>query len=271
MRHQLSDNDRLGALPAICQAAGRAILAVYSRPEGSKAPQVSLKADASPLTEADLAAHHVIVGALEALDAGTPVVSEEHEGSHAHRRPTGTFWLIDPLDGTKEFIARNGEFTVNIALVRDGVAVLGAVHAPVTGECFLGGRHFGATRERHGRVESIRVSRREPGRPLRVVASKSHMTDETRAWIERLGAHALVQAGSSLKFCRVAEGSADCYPRVGPTAEWDTAAAQAVLEGAGGVVHDLHGHALRYGKPLNRNEGFVASAWPMPPVLTTSV
>jgi 3'(2'), 5'-bisphosphate nucleotidase len=247
---------------------------------------VTTKSDDSPLTEADLAAHHVIVGALNSADPRTPVVSEEDESSHQHRQAHGEFWLIDPLDGTKEFIARNGEFTVNIALVRDGVAVLGAVFAPVTGELFMGGAALGSTKatvsvaraplstvptsscERVSGSESrpIRVRAQRPDEPLRIVASKSHMTDETRAYIERLGRHSLVQAGSSLKFCRVAEGSADCYPRIGPTAEWDTAAAQAVVEGAGGVVHDLHGQRLLYGKAVNRNDGFVASAWPMPPV-----
>ena len=259
--------ERLQALVSICHDAGDAILAVYHRADTGSGTAVTTKSDATPLTEADLAAHRVIVAGLEAADARTPVVSEEHEASHAHRTPTGEFWLIDPLDGTKEFIARNGEFTVNIALVRDGVSVLGAVFAPVTGELFLGGAALGAWRERQGSRQAIRVADAVPGAALRIVASKSHMTDETRAYLSRLGAHTLVQAGSSLKFCRVAEGSADCYPRIGPTAEWDTAAAQAVLEGAGGVVHDLHGRPLRYGKPVNRNDGFVASARAMPTVL----
>lgn len=267
MRQQLSDKARLDSLGDISGRAGEAILEIYRRSASEGTPSVSTKADSSPLTEADLASHRVIVAALTALDPGTPVVSEEHEASHSHRVPTGEFWLIDPLDGTKEFIARNGQFTVNIALVRDGVSVLGAVYAPVTGELFLGGAALGAWRARDGSMEPIRVASRRSGQPLRVVASKSHMTDETRAYMARLGEHSMVQAGSSLKFCRVAEGVADCYPRIGPTAEWDTAAAQAVLEGAGGIVHDLQGRPLRYGKPVNRNEGFVASAWPMPAVL----
>lgn len=266
MRQQLSDTSRLEALRKVCREAGAAILAVYHRPDVVGGAGVSTKSDATPLTEADLAAHHRIVEALGVLDPATPVVSEEDEASHAHRVPMGTFWLIDPLDGTKEFIARNGEFTVNIALVRDGVAVLGAVFAPVTDELFLGGPGMGSVRERSGQRQAVSVARARPGQAMRVVASKSHMTEETRAYLARLGEHSLVQAGSSLKFCRVAEGSADAYPRIGPTAEWDTAAAQAVLEGAGGVVHDLHGRPLRYGKAINRNEGFVASAWTLPPV-----
>ncbi|MFM7807246.1 MAG: 3'(2'),5'-bisphosphate nucleotidase CysQ [Planctomycetota bacterium] len=247
---------------SLCRQAGDAILAVYHRPA---APNVAQKADASPLTEADLAAHRLLVGGLHGLLAGVPIVSEEDDASVAHRLPTGSFWLIDPLDGTKEFIARNGEFTVNVALVRDGEPVFGVVCAPVIDEMFIGARGLGAFRERGGARASIRVAERGD-RPLRVVASRSHMTDATRSYLERLGPHTLVQAGSSLKFCRVAEGAADAYPRIGPTAEWDTAAAQAVLEAAGGVVHDLAGRTLRYGKPVNRNDGFVASAWPLPAV-----
>jgi 3'(2'), 5'-bisphosphate nucleotidase len=256
------DNVTIEQVIRLTKAAGEAILAVYARGEGVA---VEAKADATPLTEADLAAHRALVAGLAELPQGIPVVSEEDEASLVHRRPTGAFWLIDPLDGTKEFIARNGEFTVNVALVRDGEPVFGVVLAPVIDELFVGGQGVGAFRERAGRRDAIRVA--TPGaRPLRVVASRSHMTDDTRRYLERLGPHALVQAGSSLKFCRVAEGAADAYPRIGPTAEWDTAAAQAVLEAAGGVVHDLHGAPLRCGKPVNRNDGFVASAWPLPPV-----
>ena len=262
MRHRLLDKELLEAVLGLSREAGDAILRVYGR---SGAVAATSKADDSPLTEADLAAHRVLSAGLAALPGGIPVVSEEDEGSLAHRLPSGEFWLIDPLDGTKEFIARNGEFTVNVALVLDGEPVFGVVHAPVIDESFVGARGMGAFRERRGVREVIRVAERGSG-PLRVVASRSHMTDATRDYLARLGPHTLVQAGSSLKFCRVAEGAADAYPRIGPTAEWDTAAAQAVLEAAGGVVHDLHAQPLRYGKPVNRNEGFVASAWPLPAV-----
>jgi 3'(2'), 5'-bisphosphate nucleotidase len=265
MRHELFDPKRVQELSDLCRRAGAAILAVYERP-GTIA--VASKGDSSPLTEADLAAHRVLVEGLEGTGLGIPVVSEEDDASQAHRTASGTFWLLDPLDGTKEFIARNGQFTVNLALVRDGHPVFGIVHAPVIDELFVGGEGLGAQCERAGIRRAIRVATRGAG-PLRIVASRSHMNQETRAYIDRLGAHELVQAGSSLKFCRVAEGAADCYPRIGPTAEWDTAAAQAVLEAAGGVVHDLHGERLRCGKLVNRNEGFVASAWPMPAVETS--
>jgi 3'(2'), 5'-bisphosphate nucleotidase len=262
MRQLLFDHELVQRLCSLCRRAGASILEVYGRP-GTVA--VASKGDDSPLTEADLAAHHVLVDGLRELFPAVPVVSEEDDASQVHRTCPGTFWLIDPLDGTKEFIARNGQFTVNVALVRDGYPAFGIVHAPVIDELFVGGEGLGAHRERAGRREAIRVATRGDG-PLRIVASRSHMNDATRRYIDQLGAHELVQAGSSLKFCRVAEGAADCYPRVGPTAEWDTAAAQAVLEAAGGVVHDLVGSRLRCGKPENRNDGFVASAWPMPPV-----
>ena len=263
MRQQLLDIQSLESIRQLCRRAGSAILEVYNR---SGTIEVSSKGDQTPLTEADLAAHGVLEEGLFGLLPGVPVVSEEDEASLVHRSASGAFWLIDPLDGTKEFIARNGQFTVNVALVRDGFPVVGFVYAPVLDELFVGGEGIGAHRERTGERVAIAVAPKRAGAPLRVVASRSHMNDATRTYLERLGAHDLVQAGSSLKFCRVAEGAADCYPRIGPTAEWDTAAAQAVLEAAGGVVHDLHGQRLRCGKPVNRNDGFVASAWPMPAV-----
>ena len=259
MRHQLLGTQLKDRICRLCVSAGSAILEVYNRPGTI---EVSSKGDQTPLTEADLAAHRVLEAGLGGLLAGVPVVSEEDEASLVHRRASGTFWLIDPLDGTKEFIARNGQFTVNVALVHDGFPVAGFVYAPVLDELFVGGEGMGAHRERAGERVAIAVAPKRAGAALRVVASRSHMNDATRAYLERLGAHELVQAGSSLKFCRVAEGAADCYPRIGPTAEWDTAAAQAVLEAAGGLVHDLHGQRLRCGKPVNRNDGFVASAWP---------
>lgn len=256
----LPSTELQGGLRSIAKAAGEAILAIYG--QGSEAARVERKQDESPLTAADLAAHQVIVSALAAWTPAIPVVSEEDEASLAHRTPSGTFWLIDPLDGTKEFIARNGEFTVNIALVRQGLAVAGVVHAPVLGECFVGIVGAGSTVERGGMETPVCVAS-DLSPSLRVVASKSHMNDATRAFIDRLGPCTLVQAGSSLKFCRVADGSAHCYPRLGPTCEWDTAAAQAVVEAAGGVVCTLDRRPLRYGKPDIRNPEFVASAVPL--------
>lgn len=263
MRQRLSDIELATRLPVIASAAGVAIVDVYNSPEAAQ--QVQHKADASPLTQADLRAHAVIVQQLGALDPGTPIVSEEDDASHEHRAASGAFWIIDPLDGTKEFIARNGQFTVNIALVRDGVPVLGVVHAPVLDAMFWNvpgegawSRHGGSTHQIHVATKASRS-----GLPVRVLASRSHMNPETHAFIASLGAHQVMQAGSSLKFCRIAEGAADCYPRLGPTCEWDTAAAQAVLEAAGGHVGTLDGLRLRYGKPDVVNPPFIASAWPM--------
>ena len=244
-------------LIALTRRAGDAVMAVYDRPGTAG---VHTKEDDTPLTEADLASHRCLVAGLEGLLPGVPVVSEEDASSLVHRRPQGRFWLIDPLDGTKEFIARNGEFTVNVALVHDGRPVLGLVHAPVLDELFVGSA-AGAQVHRGGAVQEISV-RLPPPRPLRVVASKSHMNDQTREFIAALGPHTLVQAGSSLKFCRVAEGAADCYPRLGPTAEWDTAAAQAVVEAAGGCVTGVDGTPLSCGKSDLINPSFVASSRP---------
>jgi len=254
---------------AIAREAGDAVMRIYnamcSGGAGAQGVLVAYKADESPLTQADLVAHQLIAQRLAVLAPDIPVVSEEDSQSLMYRLQKGEFWLVDPLDGTKEFLAQNGEFTVNIALVRDGNAVLGVVVAPALGQAYWGGVGLGAFRQTQGLVEPIRVA--TPGeaeRPTRVVASKSHMNAETIEFIGQLGAHELVQAGSSLKFCRVAEGAADVYPRLGPTCEWDTAAAQAIVEAAGGHVSKLDGTPLRYGKPDVLNPHFVASSAPSP-------
>lgn len=249
------------ALLPIARQAGDAIMAVYAAGESA----VAQKADHSPVTAADHAAHRVLAAQLQPLLPNCPVVSEEDSASHAQRQSTGRFWLIDPLDGTKEFIARNGEFTVNIALIEDGRSVLGVVFAPASGELYWGGHGLGAFCQRGEETSAIATASvsstasPQSAEVCRVVVSRSHLDAETQAFIDRLAPVRLVQAGSSLKFCRVAEGAADIYPRMGPTCEWDTAAAQAVLEGAGGVVLDLHGAPLRYGKPELLNPFFIAA------------
>lgn len=242
---------------ALAQEAGQAIRAIYETPE---AALHSRKADDTPLTQADLAAHRVIARGLQALTPGIPVVSEEDEQSLVFRTAHGSFWLVDPLDGTKEFLARNGEFTVNIALVVEGEALWGVVVAPALGATYWGGRGLGAFMDRGQGPVALSGRPSVEGGPVRVVASKSHLNEETARFIEALGPHALVQAGSSLKFCRLAEGQADLYPRLSPTSEWDTAAAQAVLEAAGGRVLMLDGQPLRYGKADLINPSFVAVA-----------
>jgi 3'(2'), 5'-bisphosphate nucleotidase len=260
------DVDMLSA--ELCQVAldaGAAVIQIYQNFTPSAA-QLAAKADASPLTMADLASHHLIVERLTALTPDIPVVSEEDGHSLAHRTQSGSFWLLDPLDGTKEFLARNGEFTVNIALITEGEPVWGVVAAPALNQMFWGGRSYGSYRlNANGltppmaapiRVAAPVVS----GNAYRVMASKSHLNPETSAFIIQLGSTELVQAGSSLKFCRIAEGCADVYPRLAPTCEWDTAAAQAVLEGAGGHVYDISGNRLLYGKTDVLNPSFIAAS-----------
>lgn len=216
------------------------------------------KADQSPVTRADLSAHDVLVQRLKLLTASCPIVSEEDETSHSYRDDKNRFWLIDPLDGTREFINRNDEFTVNVALIEEGRSVLGTVYAPAMDCMYWGGPDLGAFKKMESGIQMIRVS---PGKfkgICRVVASRSHLDAGTQAFIDRLGKIMLLQVGSSLKFCRVAEGMADIYPRLAPTSEWDTAAAQAILEGAGGKVVDLDERTLRYGKPGVLNPAFIA-------------
>ena len=246
----------LACVADIARQAGREILAVY----GSGEVGALLKADRSPLTAADLAAHRSICEALHSLTPGVPVLSEEAaDTDFTTRAAWRRYWLVDPLDGTREFLSRNGQFTVNIALIEAHAAVLGVVHVPVTDVSYRGLPGTGAWRVAAGEpARAIRVSEASAA-PLRVVGSRSHRGDSLDAFLARLGPHELVPMGSSLKFCLVAEGAADVYPRLGPTSEWDTAAAHAVLAGAGGTVVDLSGAPLRYNtKAQLLNPFFVA-------------
>ncbi|XKE43748.1 3'(2'),5'-bisphosphate nucleotidase CysQ [Halomonas organivorans] len=230
------------------RSAGEKVLAVYRRPF-----EVETKADESPLTEADLAAHRALTGLLAGLTPEVPVLSEESaEVPFATRRAWHRYWLVDPLDGTKEFVRRNGEFTLNLALVEEGVPVFGIVHAPVPGILWYGQLGQGAVRLDAAGCWSIRV-RPLPDpecRPWRVVGSRVHGVEAFEGFCARLPRHERVSLGSSLKLCRVAEGGADLYPRLAPTCEWDTAAAQAVVTAAGGQV--LEARTLR---PLRCNRG----------------
>jgi 3'(2'), 5'-bisphosphate nucleotidase len=232
----------LDAVCAIARAAGRAILEVYGREFA-----VEIKADRSPLTAADRWAHDIIAGGLADLAVTAPLLSEESPPKElAQRRSWPRFWLVDPLDGTKEFLKRNGEFTVNIALVDEHRAVLGAVFAPALDRMYCGALPLGAWRQDGaGPTRSIRV-RSTAAAPLRVVGSRSHPSPELAGYLAGLGPHEITDMGSSLKICLVAEGAADIYPRLGPTSEWDTAAAQAILESAGGRMIDTSGQPLRY-------------------------
>lgn len=227
---------------AIAVEAGAAIMAVHDDDLAVRA-----KADASPVTAADLAAHRCIVEGLARLTPDIPVLSEEsaHVVSFEQRRGWSRYWLVDPLDGTREFLKGNGEFTVNIALVDHGVAVFGVIQAPVTGVVWHGAPGQGAfRRDREG--ERAIAARRPATAPLRVAASRSHLDPRTAALLARIGDHETIGLGSSLKFCLLAEGGMDAYPRMGPTSEWDTAAGQAILEAAGGCVLDLQGRPFRY-------------------------
>jgi len=241
-----SDTGHLAALlPQVLEAvaaAGTAILEVYAAPH-----DVEYKADDSPITRADRAAHEILARRLAALAPATPMLSEESEANHARdvRGAWREFWLVDPLDGTKEFIGRNGEFTVNVALIRDHRPVLGVVAAPALGLTYYAAEGVGAFRRKDGgNAEPIHA--RPAADPLVVVGSRSHRGDSLDGLLARLGHHELRPTGSALKFCLVAEGAADFYPRLGLTSEWDTAAAQAVLEIAGGAVTTLDGTPLRY-------------------------
>ena len=237
-----STRELLDAAVAIARRAGEAILEVY---EGRY--QVTLKDDDSPLTQADLASHAVITDALAGLEPRCPVLSEESAHIPAEvRRAWPRYWLVDPLDGTREFVSRNGEFTVNIALIDGHEPVLGVVHVPVSGVTYTGIVGRGANRrEPGGDARAIRV-RTPCADPVVVVGSRSHANPEMEKYLQPLGRYELVSMGSSLKFCVLAEGQADFYPRLGPTSEWDTAAAHAVVLAAGGRIVQLDGRPLRY-------------------------
>jgi 3'(2'), 5'-bisphosphate nucleotidase len=230
------------AVCALAKQAGAAIMQVYG-----SAFDVTAKSDASPLTQADLRAHEIISKGLQSLTPQWPVLSEESSEIPFDERSKWTmYWLVDPLDGTKEFVSRNGEFTVNIALIVDHVPVFGVVYTPVTKTLYFGGREFGGFKQiESGSIESIKPTL-PASNPVRVVGSRSHRGELVDQYLAKLGPHEMVSMGSSLKFCLIAEGLADLYPRLGPTSEWDTAAAQAVVEGAGGVVCTLDGNPLRY-------------------------
>ncbi len=225
----------------IVARAGEAIMKVYG--EGFS---VQHKEDDSPLTLADLESQRVILEGLTALTPDIPILSEESaQAPWEERRLWRELWVVDPLDGTREFVKRNGEFTVNIALVVEHEPVLGIVAAPARGLLYWGAAGLGAFSHHRGAAEiPIRVS--PPQDPLRIVGSRSHASPDTAAYLARLRPHVITGIGSSLKFCLVAEGKADLYPRFGPTSEWDTAAGQALLEAAGGHVTRLDGHRLRY-------------------------
>ncbi len=238
----------------LARAAGAVILQVYA---GDFA--VRGKADASPVTQADEDAERVILAGLAQLDPTTPVVAEEAVAAGRVPQVGERFWLVDPLDGTREFVNRNGEFTVNIALIEHGEPVLGVVYVPVTGRMFAGARGLGAFEvDAAGRRRSI-ACRSVPAAGMTVLASRSHGdSDALNRWLATQRVAQLSTAGSSLKLCLLAAGEADAYPRFGRTMEWDIAAGHAVLAAAGGSVHTMDAHPMCYSKPGFENPDFVA-------------
>ncbi len=244
-------------IPEVCAIARRAAAEILDVYDGDFA--VEHKEDRSPLTAADLAAHRCIVEGLHKLSPDLPILSEESATiAWEQRRQWSRYWLVDPLDGTREFVKRNGEFTVNIALIDGDRSVLGVVQVPVTGAiawAWQGGGAWMAAAD----GEPHRCRTRARAHPLIVAGSRSHANPRLLGMIERIGAHEIVPLGSSLKFLRIAAAEADLYVRLGPTSEWDTAAAQCVLEEAGGAVIDLHGNPLRYNsKESLLNSEFIA-------------
>ncbi|MBC8120519.1 MAG: 3'(2'),5'-bisphosphate nucleotidase CysQ [Gemmatimonadaceae bacterium] len=243
----------------IAVEAGQAIMEIYAQPDLG----TTYKEDNSPLTRADMVSHHIIVDKLRSLDPRLPVLSEESKSRPYQERETwSAFWLVDPIDGTKEFVKRNGEFTVNIALIAEGKPELGVVHAPALGITYWAAEGVGAFKQVAG-VEAapIHIHDHHAEETLKIVASRSHAGIETEAFLDQLsknGRHfEVLSIGSSLKLCLVAEGAAHLYPRFGPTMEWDTAAAQCVVEQAGGQVVSMQGTRLRYNKAELLNPYFM--------------
>jgi len=258
----LNDN-QLDTLLRIAKTAGNAILSVYQRAGDI---DVTIKDDNSPLTEADRDAHEIIIAELKEFTPSIPILSEESDGTSVDERLSWSrYWLVDPLDGTKEFIKRNGEFTVNIALINNGAPELGIVHVPVTNISYLGKTGVGAWKvAATGEADAISIANFALNQgQVRIVASRSHRGDLLDQLINtmeaELGKAEVVSMGSSLKICLLAEGKADIYPRLAPTSEWDTAAAHAVLAAAGGDIVDTEFQALRYNqKESLLNPHFIA-------------
>ncbi len=241
---------------ALATEAGQAILEVYASDF-----DVQAKDDQSPLTQADMASQHIIVQGLNSLTPDLPILSEESGlPDFEERRKWNPYWLVDPLDGTREFVSRNGEFTVNIALIEDHQPVLGVVHVPVRHTTYAGCQGLGADKRVDGNAPQPIGVAMTSASPVRVVGSRSHRGTSLDRFLQNLGDFEMHPTGSSLKFCLVAEGEADVYPRLGPTSEWDTAAAQAVVEQAGGVVLELDGTPLSYNnKPDILNPHFLVA------------
>ena len=234
--------DLLNKIEQTACKAGKAILDIYNSSDFG----IEIKTDDSPLTRADLAAHNVIVTDLTKITPEIPILSEESADiPYTTRRNWEKYWLVDPLDGTKEFIKKNGEFTVNIALIEHGQPILSVVYVPVQDITYTAAKGYGAFKKTAGNRQQIYSHKPARNTPV-VVGSRSHISADVKTYLDKLGEHAMTTMGSSLKFCLVAEGIADLYPRLGLTSEWDTAAAQCIVEQAGGRVVTLDNKALVY-------------------------
>ena len=250
----LKNKELIERLLDLMDKASKAIMEVYEKPYN----EVKIKDDNSPVTKADLAANRILNDGLKNLFPEIPIVSEEESSSLNIPKRNKVFWLIDPLDGTKEFIKKNNEFTCNLALIENNTSTLGFVTVPVKELIYYGGKQFGSKLINKNKKIS-KVYYKKASGTCRVVASKSHLNKETKKFIDNIqGNVELIQAGSSLKFIKIAEGLADIYPRLAPTSEWDTAAAHAILEGAGGMVLTLDGENIIYGKDDIINPFFIA-------------
>jgi 3'(2'), 5'-bisphosphate nucleotidase len=246
----------IDTIARLTRRAGQAILEVY-RTEFT----VEQKEDRSPLTLADMRSHAILSQGLADCHPDIPVLSEEGKATDISIRKTwNRFWLVDPLDGTKEFIKRNGEFTINIALVEGRTPVIGLIYIPVQDRLFIGDTREGCWEIADGTPRRLAIEPGEAPRAVRVVKSRSHPSPNLQALLELLPDHEVIMRGSALKFCSIANGEADFYPRFGPTWEWDTAAGDAIVRAAGGVVVDLQGEPFVYNKPSLLNGPFMATS-----------
>ena len=232
------------------QESSSKIIEIYNEFDQS----ITYKPDNSPLTKADIVSHELIEKCLSSISS-YPIISEESDNFYTKE---SKYWLVDPLDGTKEFISKNGEFTINIALIENRYPILGYVYSPIKKTLYVGGLNKGAFKVIDSNIEELFVSSSQD--PIRIVASRNHLNEETKKYISQFKSYTLFQAGSSIKLCMIAEGLADIYPRLAPTSEWDTAAAQAIVEGAGGSVRDLNNEILAYQKNDILNPYFIVKA-----------
>jgi len=255
MDHIQIKSDLIEQLIEISKEAGKAILAVYNTNF-----DYQIKEDLSPLTKADTLSHNIICQRLKVLTPEIPILSEENSDIPFNIRSSWKqYWLVDPLDGTKEFIKRNGEFTVNIALIEKHKPVLGVIYVPVRKEVFWASKKGSFKKRKAKESVKLDVNQHNEIEKIRVIASRSHFDKQIKNSLKHLKKHEIINVGSSLKFCEIASGSADIYPRFGPTSEWDTAAGQAILEFAGGTVINTDQKKIEYNKKNSYlNENFIA-------------